>query len=141
MADPFSVFSAAAGVLDIALRATKALHGLCSELREAPALILALSNETADVSVVLGRVDEARANLARLERDKMFFVALDCHLTTARAVILRLEALISALQVRSGSIKRIKWCLRKNKASALKDDLRDVRQRINEILTAHIACV
>lgn len=137
--DPFSVFSSAISVLDIAIRASKALHGLYTELAEAPELILALSNETADISMVLSRVSEARKMLNRLDapQNTAFLEALDRHILTAKVILSRLDILVTELHRQSGSVKRIKWCLRKNKAFTLKDELRAVRQRINEILITY----
>lgn len=139
--DPFSAFSSAISVLDIAIRASKALYGLYTELVGAPELILALSNETADISVVLGRVGEARKTLDRLDtlQNATFLAALDGHIFTAKVILSRLDILATELRSQTGSIKRVKWCLRKNKANGLKDELRAVRQRINEILVAHSA--
>jgi hypothetical protein len=139
MADPISVFATAAGLLGITASASRALRSLYSELAGAPVLILALSNETADISVVLNRVGDARQALDRLDtkQNAAFIAALDSHLAGAKTILGQLEALSNDLLSQKGSIKRIKWCLRKAEATGLKDEIRAIRQRINEVVTAH----
>jgi DNA repair exonuclease SbcCD ATPase subunit len=137
--DPLSVFATAATLLDITARTSGSLRNLYGQLKAAPALILALSNETADITVVLNRVADAKQTLDRLDKQQnaAFIASINNHLSEAKAVLSRLEALSNTLLKQEGSIKRIKWCLRSAQAATLKDEIRAVRQRINEILAAH----
>ncbi|KAI1197408.1 hypothetical protein F5X97DRAFT_324438 [Nemania serpens] len=69
MAETFALLSAAAGLADVSAKASLKLRGLVLDFKNAPTLILALSNEVAEISVVLDRVNESqRAACSRPKR-------------------------------------------------------------------------
>ncbi|KAI0403872.1 hypothetical protein F4802DRAFT_569705 [Xylaria palmicola] len=141
MAEPFSILSAAAGLADVSVRTSLKLRSLISEFKNAPALILALSNETAEISVILERVNESRQAVERLgdsQQDTGFLDCLRGQLNDARTILADLEALTALLSPGKPANKRFRWLRQKKHAANLKDRLKEVRERINELLIAHI---
>lgn len=59
MAEVFSVTAAAIGLVELAGRSSYKLTHLVRGWRQAPTLIFALVNETADLQVLLNRLEEA----------------------------------------------------------------------------------
>jgi len=142
MADPFSVFSSALSLIDIATRISASLLSIYSELKNAPMLILALSNEVADISLVLDRVYNARqapdgVSPLSSNRNTTYLAALDNQLEKARALLVELEALSTNLTKEKGLKTRITWILNQSNAEALKNQLIAARTKINEILLAY----
>ncbi|KAK4176608.1 ankyrin repeat-containing domain protein [Triangularia setosa] len=139
MADPLSIASGVASLLNVAGRTATCLYEFHQDLKHGPDLILALSNEVSDLILVLDRINEARETLQTLARREStpYVSVLGAQLDTAQEVLSKLESLSTALSGHKRSMQRIKWCLRQNKAAALKNEVREVRLRINEIMTAH----
>ncbi|KAM0431447.1 hypothetical protein ACHAPT_005424 [Fusarium lateritium] len=141
MAEAISVIASVAGLLDVTTRAFSALHNLQSQLRNAPDLIRALSNEAADLGVVLARVDDARkttmaAGLNTLDGTTAL-VNLEVQLLKAKSILSDLDELAKKLLGENMTLKRVKWCLKKSRASEIQTRLKEVRLRINELLAAH----
>ncbi|RSL63229.1 hypothetical protein CEP54_005292 [Fusarium duplospermum] len=141
MAEAISLIASVAGLLDVATRAFSALHNLQSQLRNAPDLIRALSNEAADLGAVLARVDDVRktTEAAGLNTpDGMTaLVDLEAQLLKAKSILADLDALAQKLFGEKMTLKRVKWCLKKSRASELQTRLKEVRLKINELLVAH----
>jgi len=101
---------------------------------------LTLSNELADIAVVLARLDDTRktleADASNSPTDVEFLGALNDNLRKAGSLLQELEVLSNKLVVCSTRRKRIRWLLEKSKAAELQASLRDVRLRINELLVA-----
>ncbi|KAI0506307.1 hypothetical protein F5B22DRAFT_624390 [Xylaria bambusicola] len=141
MADPFSILAGAAGLADVSVRTSLKLRSLISEFKNAPELILALSNETTEISVVLERVNESRQAVERLgdlQHDTGFLDCLGRELNDARTILTDLEALAAMLSPGKPANKRFRWLRQKKHAVKLKGRLKEVRERINELLVAHI---
>jgi len=105
-------------------------------------LILALSNEVADISLVLDRVYNARqapdgVSPLSSNRNTTYLAALDNQLEKARALLVELEALSTNLTKEKGLKTRITWILNQSNAEALKNQLIAARTKINEILLAY----
>ncbi|KAK4200931.1 ankyrin repeat-containing domain protein [Triangularia verruculosa] len=139
MADPLSIASGVASLLNVAGRTATCLYEFQQDLKHGPDLILALSNEVSDLILVLDRINEAQETLQMLARQEStgYVSALGTQLDKVREVLSRLEALAASLSKQKRSMQRIKWCLRQNKAAVLKSEVREVRLRINEIMMAH----
>ncbi|KAK0708868.1 hypothetical protein B0T21DRAFT_83037 [Apiosordaria backusii] len=139
MADPLSIASGVASLLNVAGRTATCLYEFHQDLKHGPDLILALSNEVSDLTLVLDRVNGACESLENLAvRESTPYVsALGAQLGKAQEVFAKLETLSIALSKQKRSMQRIKWCLRQNKVTALKSEVREVRLKINEIMTAH----
>ncbi|KAN0112343.1 hypothetical protein V8E51_005294 [Hyaloscypha variabilis] len=140
--DPFSIFVSAGSLLDMAVRASGALILLYREMKNAPDLILALSNEIADITLVLDRVYDARLTLVTRRRhdsnsSSKYLTILDSHLATARIILGKLEQLSTGLHERKRLGKSIRWCLIKPQAEELKHELKNIRARIREVLIAY----
>ncbi|KAJ3463757.1 hypothetical protein MRS44_008543 [Fusarium solani] len=141
MAEPISLIASVAGLLDVSLRSSKALHSLQSQLRNAPNLIRALSNEVEDLKAVLARVeDTAKASKAsgqHVPNIAATVIDLEAQLLKAKVILADLETLTKKLAAEKPTLKRIKWCLKQSQASELQTDLKEVRTKINELLVAH----
>jgi hypothetical protein len=96
MADPFSTVAAAAGVLDVATRASTRLRDVYSTVANAPHLILALANEVADLRLILAAIEVARAGIPRLEPQRVANLhrALERQLHEAERRLADLDSLI-----------------------------------------------
>lgn len=141
MAEPISLVASVAGLLDVSLRSSKALHSLQSQLKNAPNLIRALSNEVEDLKAVLARVeDTAKASKASAQHTPSItatIIDLEAQLLKAKAILADLDTLTKKLAAEKPTLKRIKWCLKQSRASELQTDLKEVRTKINELLVAH----
>ncbi|KAM6509572.1 hypothetical protein FALCPG4_017224 [Fusarium falciforme] len=141
MAESISLVASVAGLLDVATRAFSALHNLQTQLRNAPDLIRALSNEAADLKAVLARVDDVRKTTEATGLDTPDGVAaledLETQLSKAESILADLDALAQKLLAEKMTLKRVKWCLKKSRASELQTRLKEVRLKINELLVAH----
>jgi hypothetical protein len=133
------VLASASSLLDITIRASSAFHKIYKELKDGPALILALSNETADLTIVLNQVGRAKKTLERLDphENAAVVTALGARLGRAKEILENLDTFATDLLRQKRSTQRIQWCLKKGKATTLKDDVREVRMKLNELLTAH----
>ncbi|KAI5459667.1 ankyrin repeat-containing domain protein [Mariannaea sp. PMI_226] len=112
-----------------------------SQLRNAPDLIRALANEAQDISVVLTRLEETK----ELSKDAGFnaphhttlLADLETQLQQAKKILANIDNLGQALAGEPSTRKRVKWYLKRSRASELQKDLKKVRLRINELLVAH----
>lgn len=137
MADPFSLLTGAAGLVDVAVRAAAGLRAAALELKRAPELILALRNETTDLGVVLDQVAQARLEVIRLGTEHSeFIVTLDRHIRNARAILILLETTLEDLQQAKHVAKRLKWMRWKKNAADLMSRLKGVREKLSEVLIA-----
>jgi hypothetical protein len=136
MAEPFSIFTAAASLVDIVARTSKGLWRIYNDLHNAPALILVLSNEAADLGVILDLISDSKQSIQQqnAQQDAKVVAALDQQLQKARGLLNELDALANTLTSMILSKKRLKWVLKKRNALALKDQLKGVRRTLNEIL-------
>ncbi|RMJ18021.1 hypothetical protein CDV36_002273 [Fusarium kuroshium] len=129
MAEALSLIASVAGLLDVATRAFSALHNLQSQLRHAPDLIRALSNEAADLRAVLVRVDDVRKTAEATGLDTPDGVAalndLEAQLLKAKSILADLDALAQRLLGEKMTLKRVKWCLKKSRASELQTRLKE----------------
>jgi hypothetical protein len=139
MADPFSVFSATLGILDVSERISAKVVDLFCNWKDAPILILALSSETTELNNVMDRIREAEQTVRGycMQQDMGFVFALDAQLRKARCYLEALETLVDDLKRGTSIVRRNKWLLKKSTAAKLQTQLRDIRLRIHELLTAH----
>ncbi|KAK3080044.1 hypothetical protein LTS18_003269 [Coniosporium uncinatum] len=141
MVEPFSIISAAAGLFDVSLRTSTTIHSICKDIKNAPALLAALSNEIVDLGVVLNTIVHAKRTEAEkgggIVEEVGFAAAVDAQLGRGRTILKDLTRMIDELNAKNTTIKRVQFALKKNRAAALKDQLRDVRGQLNDILMAH----
>ncbi|KAI1313279.1 hypothetical protein F5Y03DRAFT_338577 [Xylaria venustula] len=140
MADPFSIAAGVVGVTDVAVKTSSKLRSLISEFRDAPKLILDLSNEATEISFVLERFKESQQAVQSLhepQHDAAFLAAFNDQLTKARSILMDLESLAATLSTANSSTERFKWLRKKKHAANLKNKLRAVTGRMNEMLVAH----
>lgn len=139
MAEAFGVLSAAAGFLDVTFRASSGLHNLIIEYRNAPELILALSNEVSEARVVVERVRDAQQTVERLsdsQHDAVFLDNLKDQLAKARAIIADIECLANILSTGTSPGERFRWLRKKKDAARLKNRLQEATRRVNDLLIA-----
>lgn len=137
--DPLSTISSVTSVIDIVARTTTALGALITDWKNAPAAILALSNEAADLTIVLDRLRDASlvARQVDAQRDAEVVSALDEQFRLARDALAELDALVSALRRRRGLTRRNEWILKKSAAARLQQRIRAVRSKINDIVLGY----
>ena len=85
MAEPFSIIASTVGVVDFAGGLLTQIRNLIRGWKDAPSLILALANETADLNTVLVHMQIARQTANVETIDPEFVAALDKQLQKARA--------------------------------------------------------
>lgn len=137
--DPLSSLASIAGILSVASRTSTSLHDLYDGLKNGPELILALSNEIADLSITLDRVLGARDMIQQLDSvaDQSFATQLEAQVEKARYVVTELDTLCQTLSEKKRSSQRVAWLLHQGKAAVMKEQVREVRLRINDMLVAH----
>ena len=141
MADPLSILAGVGSLINATTRISTGLQKLHGGLKNGPDLIIALSNEISDLTLVLDQTHCAQDALGRFNPDDSasFVVALKLQLDRAQDLLSKLDSLSKALLKRKRSVQRVKWVLHDSKAAALKSEVREARLRIHEILTAHHA--
>jgi uncharacterized phage infection (PIP) family protein YhgE len=110
MADPFSTFSAALSVLDVSGHTlAKAIDLICN-WKNAPALILALLNETANLNIVIDQIRDTRQTVQdhNKQHNTDFISALDAQLQKARDHLGELETLVDNLKCGKSIVRRNK---------------------------------
>ncbi|KAK3372296.1 hypothetical protein B0H63DRAFT_550805 [Podospora didyma] len=139
MPEPLSIVVGVGSLVNATTRISSCLQKLYQGLKNGPDLIIALSNEIVDLTLVLDQTQRANDNSGRLKSDDSaaFVDALQSQLDKAQDLISKLETLSKSLLKRKRSVQRVKWLLNDSKATALRDEVREVRRRIYEILTAH----
>ncbi|KAI1358912.1 hypothetical protein F5Y08DRAFT_94250 [Xylaria arbuscula] len=140
MVDPFSILAGAVGVTDVAVKTSMKLRSLISDFRDAPSLILALSNEVTEMRVVLERVKESQRAVQSLHNpqyDAAFLAALNDQLTKAHTITMDLESLVTTLSTGNSPTERFRWLRKKKNAADLNGKLKAVRERMNELLVAY----
>ena len=113
---------------------------LCSELPTAcPSLILALANEISDLGLVLDHVRQASDGLKQLKTEESvrFIDSLGGQLNRAEDLLGRLDSISQRLLKQKRSGQRVRWMYYQSKAASLKGEVREVRRRINELITTH----
>ncbi|KAL8389064.1 hypothetical protein RB595_008815 [Gaeumannomyces hyphopodioides] len=143
MADPFSIAASAISLAAIAAHTSTVLSSLCSEVKNAPALVLALSNEVDDLKLVLDRVSTATASLTVPAVPALGSASnatpesrLRDMLARAKGLLVELDILSRQLAGLDGTAQRIKWQFSKSKAESLKDRLRSTNGSLMHILVS-----
>jgi hypothetical protein len=152
MADPFSIISSAAGLIDIATRAGTGIVALCKDLKEAPNLICALGNEAAELQIILTIIRNTKDHFEQLSSTENILVQtagptwqtiqyaakdLEKELGPTQQALEKLNNLILQLQQYRKVERSVRWLLERSKASAICDELRERRTRLNDIMIAH----
>jgi len=124
MVEPFSIVSAAAGLFDVSVRTSTTSHSSCKDIKNAPALLAALSNdENVDLGVVLSTIVHAKRTEAEkgegIVEEVGFAVAVDAQLARGRTILKDLNRMIDELNAKNTTIKRVQFALKRNRAAAL----------------------
>ena len=137
MADPISIPASAIALASVAVAAGRITKRYISDYRNAPAELLALSNEVADLGLVLGEarlatvVQSAEGNSANNIEDL---------LSRAKVQLEGLEELAQQLappnQDSMRNIDRLRWHRAKKKAIARMEAIRSIRSSLAVILSA-----
>jgi hypothetical protein len=139
MAEVFSVVAAAIGLVDLAGRSSYKLPHLVRDWRHAPTLILALVNETADIQVLLSRLQDAGSIIRNQpQTNAILNMALESEIKKATQCLCELEALVVELSQASPAGKKRKWVQKKSQAADLQGRLRTVRVGINDLFMTHL---
>ena len=160
MADPLSIAVSAMTMIGACGACAKQLNDLRRAFRDAPAEILALSNEISDMTVVLTEVNticqEPAMTLklvmqrttencflicddssARKHRDSQFHDLLSAQLDRAKQVLAELATLAESVYNDSHSgarVNKLGWLRKKQGAGKLQAQLKDTREKIHMLL-------
>jgi Mg2+ and Co2+ transporter CorA len=139
MAEAFAVFTGIVGLLDVAVRTADSLRELYSEVKNAPNLIWALSNDITDFKDVLEDISSARESIEKLAhpQDSSMMNNLERRLQNAQEVLSELDSLVTRLNELKSSTKRIAWYLQKAKAEALRNRLKETKAQLVETLISY----
>jgi hypothetical protein len=116
MAEFVSLFAAALGVLDVAVRASARLRDLAQSWRDADSLISALANETADLGLVLDQIRQAGLKTFKsrnAQHSKSLLVVLGGHIGKATSLLTELDVLVDYLNQGDSTVRRNKWVLKR----------------------------
>lgn len=143
MADFLSISSACLSIVDATVRLSGRIKGVIHLWMHAPMEIIALHNELSDLAVVLdyGRMaafdiqtTEIQVGLASTPNVS---ADLGRQLKTAEVILSQLDSFVNELMAIPKIKKRFRWVTRGSFASTKKDELRNVRMRINDIFAAY----
>lgn len=144
MAEAFGIFTGVASLADIAVRVGTDLSQMSRDMKNAPEDIQALSNEVNDIRAVLKVLEELRLDNAadsRILSTEGILKQLERELAQAKTVLNDLDMLVKGCQSRKTFETRFKWWRKnKNQADCLRRQLREVRNRILELLSAFNGC-
>ncbi|KAF4449470.1 hypothetical protein F53441_7264 [Fusarium austroafricanum] len=141
MAEVIGLVASIVSLLDVALKSYNALHDLQFQVRNAPYLIQALENETEAIILVLTHVENTirTTTAARLGSSCSAAILsdLEIELRKSEAVLQQLGSFINSLKNETTCLQRIKWARKKEKATELQKELKEVRIRISELQLAY----
>ena len=135
-------------LLDVGVRAASSLRQVIQDRRNAPAEILALSNEVQDFAMVMYELkitcQDVRSNALLNGRSELLPI-LTQHMNRARSGLKAVEALIDNVHMDQKSettmIMARVWSAKKQSACNLKDGLREVKINIQLLLQASTTMV
>lgn len=141
MAEIFGVIAGAAGLLDVSFRLAKGLRSLKAELKNAPDLIQALTNEVEDIGAVLASVEETgkvvRASGIGTPSSTAIFEQLQVQLDKAGVILNELEGLIQSFEAETPLRRRFMWVRKQSQILDLQSKLQEVRKKIQELLATY----
>ncbi|KAF5556861.1 ankyrin repeat domain-containing protein [Fusarium mexicanum] len=141
MAEAIGLVASVASLLDLALKLSNSLHNLQFQFRNAPYLIQALKNETEATRTVLARVETSihSAATARLggPGNSGILSDLTAEIGKGAAVLKDLDIFVDGLNNETSTLRRVKWVHKRERASGLIKDLKEVRSRISELQLAY----
>ena len=138
MAEVFGTISAAIGVLDVSTRGVQRLHHIIKTWNNAPAELLALTNEIEDLKLLLSEIDSAKVTIEdAAQQDAGFVAALGDQLSKAEKLCQSLSDTINELTKLKKYEKKANWVRREGRVENLKREFRQVREHINALLTTH----
>jgi hypothetical protein len=136
--DPLSLTASLIAIIGLTTTAAKTMHRLIVSMRQAPDVVLALSNELSDLALVLLEVKhvEDSSSLPQESRERLALL-----LSRTQLKVEEVETLASRLSEASSasllSFTRLTWREGRAKAGALQKDLRLARSNIAAILAAN----
>ncbi|KAI1382409.1 ankyrin [Hypoxylon crocopeplum] len=139
MADLFSVVAAGIGLAGFAVSSSAKLVRLIHTWRRAPALIVALANETSDLQVLLERFQDAHDIIRnQLGTANNIWTSLDREFRKANNLLNELNVLVETLTVGNPTLRRKKWLRLHTQATRLQSQLRMARVNINDLFITHL---
>jgi len=143
--DPLSIAAFAATVLEVGIRVSGQVNGAITTWKTTDVVLLALSNETSNLNLVLDHMYRAWQEIAECEsqlpatRDETLSSTLASLLEDADKLLRRLQTLILDIGSRPRTRRRFTWLQKQSLAIDLQGDLRNVRLRLSELLLANSA--
>jgi hypothetical protein len=145
--DPLSITASAASLLSFSGSCAKYLRKLIHTVRNAPTEILALTNELADLNVLLADVNNTSQAIERApvrsQADSDFLNALSAQLAKAESKIEQLHALAYSLSTRTNDgdtkFQRYIWLKKKSSAIRIQQELAEIRQSLSLLFTSNTA--
>ncbi|KAI1414755.1 ankyrin [Hypoxylon sp. FL1857] len=139
MADIFSTVAAGIGLVGLSISSSAKLISLIRAWRQAPALILALTNETADLQVILKRFHEGGQIIQRqLGSSDRLCAILEMEFEKIGGLLKELDSLVGDLKRGHSISRRRKWMMLEPRALKLQSQMRAARININDLLVTHL---
>jgi hypothetical protein len=139
--DPLSIIVSVATLLDVGMRVSREMNSVIKTWKTATPTIFALHNEISDLNVVLDHMSHTwqtiRANTSGTKYDRNFLAAFEDNLTQAEHLLQKTESFVLELKSLSSLKMKYKWLRKNSVAEELKDQLREVRVRLGELLAAY----
>jgi len=137
--DPCSIAAGLIGLLDVSARLSGKARRIAHTIKNAPAQILALENELEDFRLVLNEVQQAQEQIIAA-RDVALPAVLSREIERAQRETDELEETVD-LVTSTGKNVGIRWLRKQSHIYIHKSRLREIRQRIQELLVTHNAFV
>jgi hypothetical protein len=145
--DPLSITASLVSLLSFSGSCAKDLRKLIHTVRNAPTEILALTNELADLNVLLADLNNTSQAIERApvqsQADREFLIALAAQLAKADSKLMQLDSLASILSTRTSDgdakFQRSIWLKKKSLAIRIQQELAEIRQSLGLLFTSNTA--
>ena len=135
--DPLSVAALVLNAIDVSAKVSGKVTRLAISLKNAPADILALANEIEDLRVVLHEAQGAREILEAAKKDNPSFLEALCReIRHAQTQVDILDDVID-VALAANKARRWVWVRQESHIARRKLELRQSRERIQELLATH----
>ncbi|OTA64781.1 ankyrin [Hypoxylon sp. EC38] len=139
MAEVFSVVAAGIGLAKLSISSSAKLINLIRIWRRAPALIIALANETADMRVLLEKFHEGNDSIqTQLGVHDGLCAVLELEFGKVDNLLNELSSLVDDLTRGHSISRRKKWIKLESQAAKLQSQLRAMRININDLFVTHL---
>ena len=139
MADPLSATASAITVMLLCVQCTQKLQGLFRSIRDVPNELMALSNESNDLSMILEAVGDASDIVQKHSAINVRSIAtLKQQLSRAESIVNELDTLIRRFEGKllgKMQLERLAWPFKKAEVKDLQKRIKNVKLDLSNFLT------